>query len=101
LNAYSKGRGLGIFKPHEETPKKAREKKRGDEFTIDLFGRAIPATNTAEGIRAVQKGKPIDPDSLRRYLSDKFGEDLKAVQSAMQKLALVYRPQKLRPFVGL
>jgi hypothetical protein len=26
LNAQAKGRRLGIFKPHEETPHKAREK---------------------------------------------------------------------------
>ena len=32
LNAYSKGRRLGIFKPHEEKPKKAREKERGEQF---------------------------------------------------------------------
>ena len=32
LNAQSKGRRLGIFKPHEEKPKKAREKERDEEF---------------------------------------------------------------------
>ena len=35
LNAYSKGRRLGLFKPHEETPKKAREKERGERFLIE------------------------------------------------------------------
>src|SRR5438034_3464170 len=81
LNAQAKGRRLGIFKPHEEKPKKAREQERGERFWIDLCGRAVPATNTDEGIRAVQKGKPIDPDSVRRYLEDRFDEDLKAVRS--------------------
>jgi hypothetical protein len=32
---------------------------------------------------------------VRRYLDDKFGDDLKAVRSAMQKLAKVYKPQEL------
>jgi hypothetical protein len=36
----------------------------------------------------------LDPDSVRRYLG-KFGADLKAVRSAVQKLAKVYRPQEL------
>ena len=30
LNAQAKGRRLGIFKPHEEKAKKAREKERGE-----------------------------------------------------------------------
>lgn len=95
LNAYSKGRRLGLFKPHEEKPKKAREKERGEAFRIDLCGRAVPATNTDDGIRAVQKGRPVVPDSVRRYLKGKFGDDLKAVRSAMQKLARAYTPQEL------
>src|SRR5579859_6397019 len=82
LNAQAKGRKLGIFKPHKEKPKKAREKERGERFLIEVCGRAVPATNTDEGIRAVQKGKPIDPDGVRSYLEDKFGDDLKAARSA-------------------
>ena len=37
----------------------------------------------------------IDPDSVWRYLEDKFGDDLKAVRSAMPTLAKAYRPQEL------
>lgn len=95
LNAQSKGRKLGIFKPHEEKAKKAREKERGERFLIEVMGRSVPATNTDEGIRAVQGRKPLDPESVRRYLEGKFGEDLKAVRSAMQKLAKAYNPQGL------
>ena len=95
LNAYSKGRRLGLFKPHEEKPKKAREKERGERFLIEFCDRAVPATNTDEGIRAVQKGKAIDPHSVRRYLEDKFGDDLKAVRSAMTKLTRAYKPKEL------
>jgi hypothetical protein len=54
----------------------------------------VPATTTEKGIRAF-RGKPIDPDSVRRYLEEKFGEKLKAVRSAMEKLAKAYRPQEL------
>jgi hypothetical protein len=83
LNAQAKGRRLDIFKPHEEKAKKAREKERGERFWVEVLGRPVPATNTDDGIRAVRGGKPIDPDSVRRYLSDKFGKNLKAVRSAM------------------
>src|SRR6516162_8948299 len=95
LNAQAKGRKLGIFKPHEEKAKTARERERGRQFWIEVLGRPVPATNTDNGIRAVRGPNPIDPDSVRRYLEDKFGEDLKAVRSAMQKLAKAYRPQEI------
>ena len=95
LNAQSKGRRLGIFKPHEEKAKKAREKERGERFFIEVLGRPVPATNTDGGIRAVRARTPIDPGGVRRYLAGKFGDDLKAVQSAMQKLARAYTPQEL------
>ncbi len=62
---------------------------------IEVCGRPVPATNTDDGIRAVRGRNPIDPDSVRRYLGNKFGDDLKAVRSAMQKLAKSYKPQEL------
>jgi hypothetical protein len=95
LNAQAKGRRLGIFKPPEEKPKKARERERGERFLIEVLGRPVPATITDDGVRAARSGKPIDPDSVRRYLEDKFGDHLKAVRSALQRLARAYRPQEL------
>jgi hypothetical protein len=95
LNAQAKGRRLGIFKPHEEKAKKAREKGRGERFWIEVLGRPVPATNTDDGIRAVRGRNPIDSESVRRYLEDKFGDDLKAARSGMQKLARAYKPQEL------
>jgi hypothetical protein len=50
----------------------------------------VPATNTEQGIRAVRGNQPIDPDSVRRYLENKFGENRKAVQAALKKLARAY-----------
>jgi hypothetical protein len=95
LNAQSKGRSLGIFKPHEEKPTKAREKDRGKRFLIEVCGRPVPAMNTDDGIRAVKGSEAIDPGGVQRYLGDKFGEDLKVVRSAMQKLAKAYKPSEL------
>jgi hypothetical protein len=95
LNAQSKGRRLGIFKPHEEKPKKAREKERGETFLVDVCGRPVPVKNTDDGIRAVRSGQAINPDSVKRYLEDKFGEDLKAARSAMMRLAKRYKPREL------
>jgi len=95
LNAQAKGRRLGIFKPHEEKATKAREKERGEKFLVEVCGRPVPATNTDEGIRAVRGTQVIEPDGVRRYLEGKFGEKLRAVRSAMQKLAKAYKPKEL------
>src|ERR1035437_5535961 len=55
LNAQSKGQRLGIFKPVPEEVKKARARKRGEEFLIEICGRQVPAINTPDGARAVIK----------------------------------------------
>src|SRR3954466_5962470 len=80
LNAHSKGRRLGIFRPHEEKAEKAREKERDERVFIEVFGRRVPARNTEEGIRAVKGKQVIQPDSVRSYLEGKFGDDLDAVR---------------------
>jgi hypothetical protein len=95
LNAQSKGRSLGIFKPHEEKAKKAREKDRGEKLWIEICGRPVPAKITDDGIRAVKGAQMIEPDGVRRYLDSKFGDDLGAVRSAMRRLAKSMKPKKL------
>jgi hypothetical protein len=93
LNAYSKGRRLGLFKPHEEKPPKARERERGEEFLIELLGRPIPVRNTEDGIRAVKGAPVIEPEGVRRYLENKIGNDLRTVRTAMQRLAKSFTPK--------
>ena len=95
LNAQAKGRRLGIFKPHEQKAKEARDKKRGEEFWVEVCGRAVPAKNTDEGLRAVKGDKAIEPASVQRYLETKFGDDLESVTAALTALAKAYRPKEL------
>ena len=95
LTAHAKGRRLGICKPHKERAKKGREKERGERFLIEVCGRPVPATNTDDGIWAVRGRNAIDLDSVLHFLEDKFGENLKTVQSAMRKLSKAYKPQEL------
>jgi hypothetical protein len=95
LNAQSKGRRLGIFEPHEEKAKKARQKDHGERFLVEICGRPVPAINTPAGIRAVAGGRPIDPESVADYLEGKFGEHLAPVRKAMKKLARGYTPAGL------
>jgi hypothetical protein len=95
LNAQSKGQRLGIFKPTPKTLKKVREQERGEEFRVDLLGRALPAMNTDQGVRAVIESKPIDPDVVERYLESKFGDALAEVRRAMTELAGALKPDEL------
>jgi hypothetical protein len=88
LNAYSKGKSLGIFKPAPEEVK--RERKRlapGAVMHVELLGRAVPVVRTPEGLRALSKNAPVDPASVRRYLESKFGDALDAVEREMHTLA--------------
>jgi len=95
LNAQSKGRRLGIFKPDKEKAKKAREKEPGEQFLVEVCGSAVSVIKIEEGVRATTGGKPINPAGVERYLQNKFGDDLDRVRKAMQKLARAYRPKEL------
>jgi hypothetical protein len=95
LTAQSKGRRLGIFTPSPEAVRKARKEKRVKEFFVEICGRSVPAINTPEGIRALNKAKPVDPAGVERYLEGKFGEALPAVRAAMSALAKAFKPEPL------
>src|SRR5437667_10734000 len=73
LNAQSKGRRLGIFAPERGTAAElAAARRRAGRprapQTVELLGRAVPFVRTREGIRALDRGSPIDPESVERYL---------------------------------
>ena len=93
LNAQSKGRRLGIFEPAGEGAEKARRKRA--PFHVDLLGRKVPAKNTDDGVRAMNKDRVVDPQSVRSYLHGKFGDDYGRAKSAMQSLARAFTPKVL------
>jgi hypothetical protein len=90
LTAQVKGRHLGIYKERS-----AKKSGLGEEFWIDICGRAVPAVETGEGIRAVVKDKPIDPQKVAKYLESKFGDSLPDVRAAMVALSKSLRPDLL------
>ncbi len=96
LNAQAKGRRLGIFKPSEAVERRAKKKiGLGEEFWIQLCGRGVPAKNTEDGVRAVVKARPINPERVQAYLVKKFGDALGGVRSAMAELAAAFDPDVL------
>jgi hypothetical protein len=80
LTAQSKGRRLGIYKPVPKEMKKARARKRGEVFQVEILGRGVACINTADGLRALNKDNPIEPSSVTRYLEGKFGDRLTAAR---------------------
>jgi hypothetical protein len=98
LNAQAKGRQLGIFRPRQaekDTADQTRKPDEGEAFTVELLGRQVPVVNTEQGVRAADKGKPANSQSVSRYLAAKFGEDLPAVREAMESLAQSVEPTQL------
>lgn len=94
LTAQSKGRWLGIYEEKEKDSSKAAEPE-SDLVFVNLMDRAIPALRTSEGLRAADKGKAADPESVRRYLQSKFGQALPEVERAMRALAASYPADRL------
>jgi hypothetical protein len=89
LNAQTKGRKLGIFKPTEKPKAAARNR-------VELCGRAVPILETDHGIRALAGDRIINPESVRGYLERSFGDDLEAARSAMEALAGKFEPEELK-----
>jgi len=94
LNAASKARGLGIAEP-EKAPKKKSPRPPGKRVEIALLGRNFDAIETEEGWRALDGGRAVSPESVERYLTAKFGDDLDAVEAAMVALARSRPPRRL------
>ncbi len=97
LNAQSKGRRIGIYaeKTEEEKEKEKKEAKSSRLPMVDIMGRSVPVAKTPHGPRASVKGETIDPDSVEKYLEQKFGDQLGETRAALEHLARAYSPHEL------
>lgn len=96
LNAYAKGRALGLYAPRPRTVKEERKRlAAGAILHVELLHRAVPVVRTPEGVRAVSKDRPVSPASVQRYLASKLGDALPAVEEAMKALARSFPPPDL------
>src|SRR4051812_19783598 len=60
LSAYAKGVSLGIIEPRPELVREQSDSlPEGERLHVDLLGRAVPVVGTPDGLRAVNKGKPL------------------------------------------
>ena len=97
LNAQSKGRRLGIYPEAEAAPAEEKKPRQEPEHltTVEVLGRKVPAAQTEKGIRAVENGRPIHPESVQRYLEGKFKNNYTSVRAAMEELARSYDQDEL------
>jgi len=97
LNAYSKGKALGLFEPTPEAVREKREQLRRQKgaFSIDLLNRKVPAFHTEAGIRALQKDQQTNPISVTGYLERAFGDAFDDTRGAMTVLACAHEPHEL------
>lgn len=94
LNAQAKGQRLGVFeKPKREAKPAAARAKRVE--SVALLGREVPVVTTPKGVRASVKDMPVTPESVERYLTQKFGDALEPVTDAMRALAASRTPKAL------
>ncbi|MEK0084879.1 hypothetical protein [Benzoatithermus flavus] len=96
MSAYAKGVSLGIIEPKPDLVREHGERlAEGERLYVDLLGRPVPVVRTAEGIRALNKGKPGRPAAVERYLEGKFKDRLEEARAAMTELAATYPPEEL------
>jgi hypothetical protein len=97
LNAYSKGKALGLFEPTPEAVREKRDQLRRQKgaFSIDLLNRKVPAVHTEAGIRALQMDQPTNPASVMDNLERAFGDAFDDARNAMALLAGAHEPQEL------
>ncbi len=98
LNAYSKGKRLGIFDEEQTAEREGEEKPEPQPEParqVKLLGRSVPVLETPQGLRASAGDKPVSPASVERYLAGKFGKSLPDVQRALAELAESLSPEEL------
>lgn len=97
LNAYSKGKALGLFRPTPESLRRERaaKAKRAGVQQVELLHRAVPVVHTPDGWRAAIRDKPVNPAGVQKYLESKFKAALGPASSAMAALAASREPEEL------
>jgi hypothetical protein len=99
LNAHAKGVRLGLFEPTPEAEKERRKAaQQGKTLHIALLGRAVPAVQTPDGVRALKNEKSTNPESVARYLQKAFGDRLDEARAAMEGLARSLAPADLAKY---
>ena len=97
LTAQAKAQRLGLSQPRPETEReavRAEREAKGAEY-LEFLDRLIPVVRTEKGVRALSGTSPVNPENVRRYLTQKFGEHLELVERKLTELAETFEPREL------
>jgi hypothetical protein len=76
MSAYAKARSLG--ERDTDVGKRTKVQEQNQKFIV-FMGRRIPVANSPSGPLALKDGKLIQPLSVEKYITSKFGERRAAV----------------------
>ena len=95
--AAAKGKRLGLLasRPAEERERLEQRRREAGAQTIAYMDREIACVRTPAGLRALADARPIDPESVRRYLEDKFKDALHPVEEKLLAVASAFSPEEL------
>jgi hypothetical protein len=79
MSAYAKARSLGLVGERDtDVGKRTKVQEQNQKFIV-FMGRRIPVANSPSGPLALKDGKLIQPLSVEKYITSKFGERRAAV----------------------
>jgi hypothetical protein len=78
-----------------EVKEQRRKMRKEETVTIELLYHAVPAKHTDEGLLALSGENPMPPESVQKYLKNKFGDSLEDVSNAMLELTKSLPPSPL------
>lgn len=61
--------------------------RQGEVLEVELMQHTLQILRTSGGFRAIAKTQPIKPETVKRYLGAKFGDEMVRVSTAMTVLA--------------
>jgi len=95
--AAAKGKRLGLLEPRPHDVRQEIDERRRElgAQTVAFMDRTIACVGTPDGLRALADERPIDPESVRRYLATKFKDALHPVEERLTAIAERFSPEEL------
>jgi hypothetical protein len=87
--AVNKAKAIGLMKKSDAEERKARAQARdkASDGAVFFMGKSVRVIKTEDGLMAEENGEPTSHESVEKYLTKKFGENLEPLRVAMVKLA--------------
>jgi hypothetical protein len=87
--AVNKAKAIGLMKEQDEEDREERARARdaASDGAVFFMGKSVRVIKTKDGLAAEENGRPTSHETVEKYLTKKFGENLAPLRAAMVKLA--------------